>query len=213
MRRRIVQMWFGVAYCAVLVCASLLMAGRGPATQRSWVAWASTNLVNLAQHPAQSMLASAFLVEDDLAAWTVLAMAGLGALAWAVGAWRTLIVVAAAHLIGTAVSEGVLAWQIGTGVRPETLRYASDIGPSYIVVSALVAAMVVGPLMPRLIGLAGFAVLAPSLFGGLVDLDIEAVGHVCSTVVGAVAGIWLWRRQAARRSGVPSPPRNAAELG
>jgi hypothetical protein len=181
-----------LGYVAGLLLATAVLNSRDDATRRAWVAWTSTNLTNLRHHPVPSLVTSAFVIEDgDPSGWAVLAAAGLVALAWRLGVWRTLAVVGAAHVLGTLISEGVVAWRIHQGALPAAARDLVDVGPSYVVVAALVGAVAVGPWPARLVGAGGFAVLAPSLFGGLTEFEVAAVGHVCSIVIGAGLGLAL----------------------
>lgn len=174
-----------LGFAAGLALAGALLKSQDEHTRVAWIVWTSTNLANLEHHPVPALLASAFVVEDgDPYAWMVVSAAALVALAWRLGPWRTLAVVATAHLLGTGVSEGVVAWRVHTGVLPGQARLLVDVGPSYVVVAALVGAVVAGPWQARLVGVGGFAVLAPSLFFGLTDLDVAAVGHVCAIVIG-----------------------------
>lgn len=196
-----------IGYAVTLLVVGLVMTSLDDAGRRSWVAWTSTNLDNLGHHPLLALLTSAFVVEDGAPyAWVALAVAGLVSLAWRLGTWRTVVVVAAAHVIGTAVSEGIVAWQVHRGTLPGDARSLVDVGPSYVVVSALVGAVVTGPTLARLAGASGFGVLAPSLFGGITDLDVAAVGHVCSILLGAALAFALLPRPSRRPSGQQGGP-------
>jgi hypothetical protein len=135
-----------VGYAAALVVASLALAARSQAGQTQWLAWASTNLANLGTHPVAAMVVSAFFAQSDLAVWVVLALLGIGVTGLALGARRTLVLVASAHVLGTLISEGILWFQIRTGALPAAQERILDVGPSYVVVSALVAAAVFGGL-------------------------------------------------------------------
>jgi hypothetical protein len=181
----------GLGYAAALAGASLVWHAQPPDRSRVWGQWASTNLDNLGHHPLGSLLVSALLTSDDLVAWLVLAVAGLAALAWRLGPWRSLAVAAGAHVLATLVSQGMVAWRIRTGALPEQARRVSDLGPSYVVVAALVAAVLVGPWGARLVGSLGFVLLAPSLFGGLGQLDVTAVGHLLSIGFGLAGAALL----------------------
>ena len=50
----------------------------------------------------------------------------------------------------------------------------------------------------RLAALTGFVLLAPSLFDGLLDGDVAALGHVTALVVGLVAGGLLLLQRSGR---------------
>lgn len=184
-----------VGYVAGLLLATAVLNTRDDTARRVWVVWTSTNLTNLRDHPVSSLVTSAFVVEDGAPyGWAVLAAAGLVALAWRLGAWRALAVVGAAHVLGTLISEGIVAWRVHRGALSTTARDLIDVGPSYVVVAALVGAVAAGPWLARLVGAGGFAVLAPSLFGGLTEFEVSAVGHVCSIVIGAgLAAALRWR--------------------
>jgi hypothetical protein len=176
-------------YPTVLVVTSAVAAARPDAVRREWFEWASTNLANLDDHPISAMVSSAFLAEDNVVAWAVLAAVGLGATGWVLGFRRTTLLVVAAHLIGTLISEGILAIMIARGERPGSERYLVDVGPSYVVVCALVAAICYGRWPGRILAGTGFALLSPHLFAGLPRLEVTSVGHTCSIVI-AVAGGW-----------------------
>jgi hypothetical protein len=195
-----------LGFVAGLAVAAVVLATRDEDTRAQGIVWASTNLANLGQHPVPALIASAFVVADgDSAAWMVVAGVALVALAWRLGPRRTLAVITAAHLLGTGVSEGVVAWRLHTGAAPSQARHLIDVGPSYVVVAALVGAVIAGPWQARLVGAGGFALLAPSLFVGLTDLDVAAVGHVCAIAIGA--GLtFLLRAGAARSDGAVGPP-------
>jgi hypothetical protein len=116
--------------------------------------------------------------------------------------WAVVVGVAG-QLVGTLVSEGLLAWRIDRGDADEALRGALDIGPSYVVVALLVAGVVGGRRFERVPALVCFALLAPYLFDGLAGLDVTAVGHTTAVAVGAGAG-FLATRRAARPQRAPA---------
>jgi hypothetical protein len=173
--------------------ASVVAANRPPEVHTAWLVRGSTNLANLGERPVRVLVASAFLVEADPVVWVVLGAVGLGAVGWVLGFWRTTALVTASHLIGTLVSEGGLAELIRRGDRPVSDRYLVDVGPSYVVVCALVAGLVYGRWPGRVPAGLGVAVLVPYLFEGLFRFDVAAVGHVCAVVVGVLGG-WLLTR-------------------
>jgi hypothetical protein len=69
------------------------------------------------------------------------------------------------------------------------------VGPSYVTMAALAAVMAYGPgRWPRMLATSCWLVLAPFLFDGIEDLDIAAVGHLVSMLVGAlVPVVFRWR--------------------
>jgi hypothetical protein len=188
---------FAVGYTSILAALTVVFHTRADATQRAWLTWTSTNLDNLARHPVAAMVTSGLFAEGGVLVWSVLALVGLGAAGWTFGNRRTLLLVTAAHVIGTLVSEGILAWRIAAGQEPASERFIVDVGPSYVVVAALVAGACFGARWWRLAALLGFAVMAPSLFSGLSRLEVSAVGHTCAAAIGALLGWLLWRRDRA----------------
>ena len=185
--------WVGVLlralpYPVLLAATTLLVAAQPPHRHADLVADWSTDLANLADHPVRALVLSAFVADGDLVAWVVLALAGLAALGSRLGAVRALAVAAAVHVLATLVSQGVVLLRIRTGALPPSARVMTDVGPSYLVVAALVAAAAYARGGARIAGLVGFAVLVPSLFTGLPDLDVTAVGHLASIVLALALG-------------------------
>jgi rhomboid family protein len=197
--------WPVVVYPVAFLATSLAVAARGSQERATGLLWASTNLDNLADHPVRALVASAFVADGDVVAWTVLAALGLAGVVVAAGPGWAVAVAAAAHLVGTAVSEGTLAVRIHRGLAPASDRGILDVGPSFVVVGVLVTTIVAGiRWWWRALALAGFVLLAPSLFDGLLDGDVAALGHVTSAAVGLVAGglLLLRRRRAAAEHGL-----------
>ncbi len=193
---------FGVAvgYTLAFVVTDLVFRTRSPSGRAAWLEWTSTNLVNLRHHPVAALVASAFFAEGSILTWTVLALVGLGVVNASLGNWRTALLVGAAHVVGTLISEGILAYRIGHGDAPASDRLIVDVGPSYVVTCALVAGICYGPGLFRLLPAAGFALLAPSLFGGLPHLEVSSVGHLCAVMIAVMVGWPLWRGRAPARA-------------
>jgi hypothetical protein len=200
---------FIVAMCAV---SSVYAYVLGPSGQRSLLARTATNLVNLRSDLLGTLVASAFVSETAPWVWVGFAAAGLFPLAYRFGNPRALLLVGAAHVIGTLLSEGLLAWRISAGAEPVALRTIDDVGPSYVIASALLATILygTGPATRtpacrlfdriasrwwRLLAAAGLIALAPSLFEGIGRLDVAAVGHVVALTTGAAVGLLLTRRE------------------
>jgi hypothetical protein len=182
-----------LAYTLVFVATDLIFRTRSATGQAAWLNRASTNLANLPHHPIGSLVLSAFLAEGDPWRWAALALVGLGVVNWSLGNWRTAVLVTTAHVAGTVISQGILWYRIGAGYEPVDQRHIIDVGPSYVVACALVAGIAYGPRAWRLLAGLGFMLLLPSLFGGLSTLDVAAVGHLCSVLIGLLLGWPLWR--------------------
>lgn len=195
-RRLAARWWPAVAYPVALAAASLAVRARPPAERDAALLRASTNLDNLHDHPVRALIASAFLTEGDLVAWVLLAALGLAGVVAAAGPWWAVGVAAGAHLVGTAVSEGTLAARVAQGLEPASRRSILDVGPSFVVVGVLVATVACGiSWWWRGAALAGFVLLAPSLFDGLLQADVAALGHVTAIVVGGLAGGFIALRE------------------
>lgn len=221
---------FIVALCAV---SSVYAYGLGPSGQRSMIAVTATNLVNLRTNPIGTLVASAFVSEAEPWVWIAFAIAGLFPLAHRFGNLRALALVFAGQVLGTLVSEGVLALRISLGEQPATLRFLDDVGPSYVIASGLIATILYGAepivrtarhghrlfdLLPsrwwRLGALAGLSILAPDLLEGIGHLEVAAVGHVVAMLTAASLGLFLARAErarAARGQAGPALPAVAAQ--
>jgi hypothetical protein len=186
-------------YPALLAGVTLLL-DTWPADRRAeLIADWSTDLANLADHPARAMLLSGLVAEGDLVPWALLALAGLAALGTRLGAARAVALAAAVHVLATLASQGLVLARIRAGALPPSARVMSDVGPSYVVVAALVAAAAYARGAARVVAVLGFAVLTPSLFTGLPDLDVAAVGHVAS--IGLALGLGAVAARVLRRDG------------
>ena len=190
-------------YLAGFVLAEVIYAGLPPRGQAALTAWASTNVHNLSHDPVGSLVVSAFVTGESATAWpAAIALAMFGANR-VLGNWRTVLVCAAGHVIGTLVSEGIVGYRLSRGLLPAPDRYLIDVGPSYVVVSAIVVALLYGSWLARVAAALDLAllVLAGNIFGGLSQLSVPAVGHVTAIIVAAVAGsLLVWHRRARART-------------
>ena len=163
--------------------------------------WASTNVTNLGHHPVAAMVLSAFLPGESLLAWLGLIALSMFGANRALGNARIALVCAAGHIIGTAVSEGIVAYRVAHDLLPVANRNIIDVGPSYVVVSAIVVAVAFGSWPARIAAALAFVILVDvGIFDGLNQFQVAAVGHVTAIVVAAALGsalVWL-RRQAAQ---------------
>jgi rhomboid family protein len=189
------------AYLGCFAAMQVIYALLAPHTQDAFVAWASTSVANLEHDPVGCLVVSAFVTGGgivDAVVWLpMIALAMFGANR-ALGNARTICVCAAGHVIGTLVSEGIVAWRVGNGMLPSSSRHLTDVGPSYVVVSVVVAALLCGPWLWRLLAALDLAVLVfvTRIFAGLTHLDVAAVGHVTAIVTTATAVPLLARRRA-----------------
>ncbi|OLB80905.1 MAG: hypothetical protein AUI14_05210 [Actinobacteria bacterium 13_2_20CM_2_71_6] len=105
---------------------------------------------------------------------------------------------ASAHVLGTVISEGILWYRVAHGALPDSYLHIRDVGPSYVVAAALVAGIAYATWPGRVLCAIGFLIVAPDLFGGLFQLEVSAVGHVCAmaTALG-VGAVFAYRRRTA----------------
>jgi hypothetical protein len=191
--------WF---YLAGLVVAEAIYVGLSSRGQAAVLGWASTNVHNLRLDPVGSLAASAFVAQGAPAAWPALIALAMFGACRVLGNWRTALVCAAGHVIGTLVSEGIVGYRVSRGLLPASARHIVDVGPSYVVVSAVVIALLYGPWLARAAAALDLAVLvfAGDIFGGLSRLDVAAVGHVTAMTVAAIGGSLLaWQARGRRR--------------
>ncbi|MWA06147.1 hypothetical protein F8568_038515 [Actinomadura sp. LD22] len=183
-----------------------------PAAQRAVIAWTSTNLANLAVDPVGTMVASAFVAEGSQGALLVVAVLGLFPMVRRFGNARAVLLVAVSHVVGTLISQGIAFVRLQAGLLSDSVRTISDVGPSYVLCAALVAAILYGHgLIRRLLAFAAWAALLPFLFDGLFSLEVAAVGHLVAMLSGALVGGVLLLHERRRVSGVPSAARPVAD--
>jgi Rhomboid-like protein len=199
---------FAWAYLGCYLAAELAWVLLTPQAQAALTAWASTSVANLEREPAGPLLLSAFVGPGSVLIWpTLIALAVFGANR-ALGNARATLVCVTGHVVGSLVSEGIVAYRVDAGQLPVTDRYLTDVGPSYVVVSAIVIAAVCGSRLARAAAALDFAVLVIGghIFGGLSRLDVSAVGHLTALVTAAAAvTLALARRRRALSDDLPEP--------
>ena len=203
--RRFVFAW---AYLTCYLAAELVWVLLTPHEQAALTGWASTSVANLEHDPIGALVLSAFVGPGYLLVWPVLiALAVFGA-NQAFGTARTTLTCVAGHVIGSLVSEGIVAYRVDVGQLPVTDRYLTDVGPSYLVLSAIVIAVVCGTWLARAAAALDFAVLVVGghIFGGLSRLDVSAVGHLTALITAAAAvTVIAARRGRTVSEAVPEP--------
>ena len=192
---------FACAYLACYLVAELAYVLLNPHAQATLTAWASTNVANLEHEPVGPLVLSAFVGPGYLLAWPVIIALALFPANRALGNARTALICVTGHVIGTAVSEGIVAYRVDAGQLPAADRYLTDVGPSYVVVSALVITVICGTWLERVVALLIFAglVFGGHIFAGLSHLDVAAVGHLIAIITAAVLTVIL------ARHGRPAP--------
>ncbi len=201
-RTRIVTRYgFACAYLACFVAAELAYTWLSPGAQARLIAWASTDVANLEHEPAGPLAVSALITPGYFAAWPVLIALALFGANRALGNVRTALACLAGHVAGSLVSEGIVAYRVDAGQLSAANRYLPDVGPSYVVVSAIVIALACGSWRARVLAAAGFALLVfpGHIFAGLSQLDVAAVGHLTAMLTAAAATALILARRRRRR--------------
>jgi hypothetical protein len=201
--RRFAVAW---AFVAVCVVSAIVYAALSAPAQAAMTAWASTNVDNLRGHPIGSLVVSGLIPGSPAISW-------IGGIALAVFSANRLlgnapaaVLICAGHVIGTLVSEGIVAARVADGSMPASARTMVDVGPSYLVVCALAATMLYGTWLYAAPAGAVFAAMAPDLFSGLSHLDVAAVGHLTALTTGIVlGGVLLRSRRLLLRAPAPDP--------
>ena len=197
-------------YLAAFVIAEVVAAVLSPHDLATLTAWASTSVHNLRYDPVGSLVVSAFVTQGYAFAWPPLIALALFGANKVLGNWRTALVCISGQVIGTLVSEGIVGYRVNRGLLPASDRYLIDVGPSYVVVAAIVVALLYGSWRARAAAAVGLALLVVvgNIFGGLSQLGVSAVGHVTAITVGVIGGIFLvW--QLRRRPALSENPADA----
>jgi hypothetical protein len=183
-------------YLAGVCLAELAYVLLSPPDQVVLLRWASTSVHNLTHHPVASLIASAFFPTGYLWAWpAVIALALFGATS-VFGNWRTVVTCAAGQVVGTLVSEGIVAYRVSAGSLPAADRFLLDVGPSYVVVAAIAVGLLHGGRLIRGAAVLNLALLVfiGQIFAGLAGLEVAPVGHLTALVTGMIVGtVLVWR--------------------
>jgi hypothetical protein len=198
---------FAWAYLACYLAADLIWVLLTPYARATLTGWASTNVANLEHEPIGPLVLSAFVGPGYLLVWPVLIAVAVFGASRAFGTARAALICVAGHVIGSLVSEGIVAYRVDAAQLPVSDRYLTDVGPSYVVVSAIVIAVLCGTWLVRAAAALDFAVLVVGghIFGGLSHLDVSAVGHLTALVTAAAAVTVALARGRAVPAVVPKP--------
>jgi hypothetical protein len=186
-----------VGYLVLLLAVHLWMDVVDPS---AFVAWASTNVVNLGTHPLGSLVASALIVNGPLldAGTLITLWLGIGGALWWVesrrGPVRAAAVFLGGHVGGTVLTVPVILAAIRAGRYAEETRTAVDVGISYGAQAALAAVVVALPRWARAPWVAfvlGWP-LVDAEWSGLLP-DFTTVGHEVAATTGFVLAATLLR--------------------
>jgi len=203
------------AYLAAFVVSNIIYVCLPPSSRLALQSWASTNVANLTHDPVGCLVVSAFIPSGSSIAWPALIAVALFGASRVLGSWRTALVCAAGHVLGTLVSEGIVAYRISQGLLPQSDSRIIDVGPSYVVVSALAVAILYGGWLVRILEAVTLALMIfiGGIFSGLSTLQVAAIGHTTAIAVGASLGGFLaWRLRHRCRVSPGRPQAGEAKL-
>lgn len=205
-------------YLIAVTAAEIVYALLPGPDQAAVFRWASTNVHNLHHDPVGCMVVSAFFPSGSLTAWPALIALAMFGANHVLGNWRTVVVCASGHVIGTLVSEGIVGYRVTHGTLPVDYRYITDVGPSYVVVAAIAVAILYGGWLARGAAILDLALLVfvGGIFDGLGQLDVTAVGHTTSIVVAVLTGslaVWQLRRARRGKEAVDQAPAGQSPAG
>jgi hypothetical protein len=180
----------------VLLLTTTLLLRSHPGDVGTVVAWASTNLHNLAHHPVAALVVSMFVVTGTLLPELLVVAISFAVLERAVGALRTAVIALTGQVVATLLTE----YGADLGARWHLLVASSadrpDVGVSYVMYAVLAASVLLLVGRARLVGAlaVGACVLVPFLMAP----GLTSTGHVLAVAVGA-ATMALMQRHARRR--------------
>jgi hypothetical protein len=195
-----------ISYALAMIATYLWLRQLEPADRQDALQAASTNLAHLGHDPWLVLPVSALFTRGGLIACIVGALICVGLLERVAGSWQTLAVAVTGHLVGTLVSEAVIALRVNLGQLPSSARNALDVGPSYVLVSCA-CAVIVWPGARRRARFLCAAALVPILVFTAIRLPagrIDSIGHLLAAAVGLIIG-GLVRRDAV--AATPEPAR------
>lgn len=166
--------------------------------------WASTNVVNLRDHPVSALIASAVVSQDGSPRELLLFALSAALLERRVGMLRAVVVPVLGHVIASLVTEGEVRQAIWAGSSPRAEAWQLDVGISYLAFTAAAAALAC--LRPRL-RVAGLVLLVGWTLSPLLQApDMTAYGHALSVGVGVVCWPWLHPRPSGAYSAAAAAP-------
>lgn len=170
--------------------------------------YSSTNVANLQDHPITALVLSAFVASESPFTWLTIIICAMFGANRILGNLRLFVTCAAGHVVGTLVSEGIVAYRVDHGLLPASYRHLIDIGPSYVVVSAIIVAAVLGSWPARVTALCTVAVLVfvGRIFAGMTSLQVASVGHFTAMIVATTLALLV----ALRGRALSPDPANAA---
>jgi hypothetical protein len=186
--------WVATTYAAVLLVANGWLELQSQHREQVVLARASTDIAHLVHDAWVVLPESALWTTGYFAYWVVACFVALAMLERLHGPLTTVLVAVAGHVVGTAVSEGVVAIRIAAGNLPDSARHALDVGPSFVLLAATFA-VIAGAGSPRWARLLCVLVLLPLAAWEVSTTRADPVGHAAAATVGVVAARLLRARR------------------
>ncbi|MER5864104.1 rhomboid-like protein [Kitasatospora sp. NPDC002040] len=184
---------FALGYLAVLLGTTLFARFGDAALVDRLQEFSSSDGHNLLDHPVRSLLLSGLWVAGPVWMPYFWAFAvTVAPLERRVGARRTILVLAAGHVLATLLSQAAVGFAVSTGrLAPEALD-SVDIGVSYGVLASLGALGALLPGSARPLVLTGAVAMTGYQFVSDSEL-VTRVGHPAALLIGVALGHWLRR--------------------
>ena len=185
-----------VAYAFVLLSTNVWLETSSPGYEHRMLRAMSTDIWHLTHDPWVVVPGSAFFTSGGLPYAIAGALVCMGLLEWQAGLLITLLVAVSAHLIGTGVSEGVVAIRVAVHDLPSSARHELDVGPSYLLVACATCVIAWRKALPwsRLTCALGLVPIFVFTAWRIPYGDVDAVGHLTAASVGVVWGWAMTRR-------------------
>jgi hypothetical protein len=186
----------GVSYAVIVLLVSVVVAVQPPHELRMLVEQSSTNLANMASHPLQVLVFSAFVVSPATGLVLLVPLViAFGEVERWLGRAALFVIAVFGHIGATLV---VMTIQI-TALHRRLVRFSvvirPDVGVSYAMFAAIGVLLVRVPRRWRLAyGLASLAVIAILLVW---SLDFTNVGHATAWLIGLALGLVAQRAERA----------------
>ncbi|MDR6974616.1 heme exporter protein D [Streptomyces sp. 3330] len=170
-------------WLAVLFVTTVALHHMSPEFEQEFLRQRSTNLHELSRHPVRVLVASALWIDGGhWLPYVVLYSVFHAQAERRLGTARWLAVCAAAHVLATLISQGVLAKAIRDGLAPQSAADTLDVGVSYAL-SGVVAVLAFQIRPPWRYGYLA-AVLVFYGFPLTSDPTFTDFGHFVSVVIG-----------------------------
>ncbi|MBF6472232.1 MULTISPECIES: rhomboid-like protein [Nocardia] len=186
-------------YLSGLIAVSVVFSVLSDSAQTRMILHASTNLHNLLSGRVGTLLASAFVIGDVVAAWVIIPLLAclLALVELRFGALHAVRVFLAGHIGATVLVAAGLWIGVEAGWVPASIRWAEDVGVSYgamALIGVLVAAV---PYRWRIAWATMWFIVA--IEGVLIGQTFTHVGHLVAFTIGAAAGFFMARSKTITR--------------